>query len=161
MTAQSNLATLYFRGQGVPKDYSQAAVWFRAAADQGFAPAQDDLAWMYYTGIGVGQDYKEAAKWTRMAAEQGYASAQIDLGCLYEHGKGVPLDYVNAYVWYKMALAGGDQRGRKTLKSVSRLMTGDQIRIAEERAQRMPALQPQAPSTGDSNAFRNSFSEEH
>jgi hypothetical protein len=34
------LATDYLTGHGVPQDYVQAAVWYRKAADQGFAEAQ-------------------------------------------------------------------------------------------------------------------------
>lgn len=45
--AQDNLGTLYFNGEGVPKDYQQALRWFRLAADQGEAVAQTKIAIMY------------------------------------------------------------------------------------------------------------------
>lgn len=134
VTAQCNLASLYFRGSGLRRDYAQAAMWFRAAAKQGHAPAQENLAWMYYTGTGVTIDYAEAAKWVQKAAEQGYARAEIDLAYLYEHGKGVPLDYVSSYTWYKLGGAGGDERGRARMRSLSHLMTRDQISEATVRA---------------------------
>jgi len=122
-TAQCNLASLEFR----KKDYQQAVVWFRAAAQRGNAIAQENLAWMYYTGTGVPLDYFEAAKWARLAAEEGLSRAQLDLGFLYEQGKGVPQDYVSAFVWYKAAQDGGQKRARVQLKSLSRVMTHEQL----------------------------------
>ena len=50
--AQYNLGTLYFNGEGVPKDYQQALRWFRLAADQGEALAQTKIAIMYDDGQG-------------------------------------------------------------------------------------------------------------
>ena len=60
-----------FDGRGVPRDYVEAANWFRMAAEQGHAKAQRNLAVMYQNGQGVPQDSSEAAKWYRMAVEQG------------------------------------------------------------------------------------------
>ena len=33
--AQHNLGVMYHNGQGVPKDYAEAARWYRLAAEQG------------------------------------------------------------------------------------------------------------------------------
>src|SRR6266478_1681774 len=114
---------------------------------------------MYYTGTGVTLDYSEAAKWVRKAAEQGYARAQIDLGYLYEQGKGVPLDYVSAYTWYKLAVAGGDDRGRERIKSLSRVMTQEQIRDASNRAAQFPGSRSPHEGLSNSNGIRSSFVE--
>src|SRR5215469_5175999 len=134
VSAQCNLASLEFR----KKDYPQAVVWFRAAAQGGDATAQEDLAWMYYTGTGVPLDYSETAKWVRLAAEQGFARAQLDLGYLYEQGKGVPQDYVSAFAWYKVAQEGGQKRARQQLGSLSRVMTHEQLSAAAEKAASVP-----------------------
>jgi TPR repeat protein len=71
--AQSNLARMYAKGEGVSQDYREAAKWYQLAAEQGLASAQSSLGLMYATGTGVPQDYGEAAKWCRLAAEQGDA----------------------------------------------------------------------------------------
>ena len=34
------LGNVYYKGEGAPQDYAEAATWYRLAADQGFAPAQ-------------------------------------------------------------------------------------------------------------------------
>ena len=160
VTAQCNLASLYFRGRGVARDYAQAAIWFRAAAERSYAPAQDNLAWMYYNGTGVTLDYSEAAKWVQRAAEQGYPRAQIDLGHLYEQGKGVPLNYVSAYTWYKLAVMGGDERGRARMESLSRLMTQAQISEANNRAAQVPGSRLSQQEVSNSNYIKSSFAEQ-
>ena len=114
---------------------------------------------MYYTGTGVTLDLSEAAKWVRKAAEQGYARAQIDLGHLYEQGKGVPLDYVSAYTWYKLGAAGGDQRGRAGMKSLSRVMTQAQISEAAVRAAQFPGSRSPREGMSNANGMRSSFAE--
>ena len=46
-------ANMYYYGQGVPQDDSEAAAWYRKAAEQGYAQAQPVLGYMYFQGKGV------------------------------------------------------------------------------------------------------------
>ena len=62
--------------RGVLQDSTEAAKWYRKAAEQGFVLAQNKLGGMYHRGDGVPQDEKEAVKWYRKAAEQGYPQAK-------------------------------------------------------------------------------------
>lgn len=62
---------LYTTGQGVPRDYREAAEWFRKAAEQGFAPSQCNPGILYMNGSGVPLSYVEAYKWFSLAAGQG------------------------------------------------------------------------------------------
>ena len=80
--AQFFLGTLYFHGQGVPRDREKAAEWYRRSADQGFAFAQTNLGLMYYEGDGVPQDRDKAAAWYRRAAEQDNPQAMNNLGVM-------------------------------------------------------------------------------
>jgi uncharacterized protein len=73
--AQHSLGTMYVLGQGVARDYQEAAKWFRKAADQGSMEAQYNLGVSYRDGQGVAQDFREALAWFRKAADQGYAQA--------------------------------------------------------------------------------------
>jgi TPR repeat protein len=66
--AQEGLGFLYYMGDGAPKDYVQAALWFRKAAEQGDAYAQKMLGDLYSDGQGVPQDHAQAAAWYRQAA---------------------------------------------------------------------------------------------
>ena len=104
---QSNLGICYFKGEGVAKDFVQAAAWFRKAADQGFAPAQTLLGHAYFNGEGVQQDQSQAVSWYRKAAEQGLAEAQYNLGSHYANGIGVAKDFVQAVKWWRLASEQG------------------------------------------------------
>jgi hypothetical protein len=43
------------------KDYANAMIWFRKAADRGNSPAQNNIGWLYQNGWGGKKDYAEAA----------------------------------------------------------------------------------------------------
>jgi TPR repeat protein len=116
--AQFDLGYAYYLGQGVPKDYVQAALWFRKAADQGDAVAQHDLGVLYENGFGVLQDYAQAATWYREAADQGNAEAQSNLGLLYNNGQGVPQDYAQAAAWYRKSAEQGYAGAQNNLGSL-------------------------------------------
>ncbi|MGA2224972.1 MAG: PDZ domain-containing protein [Syntrophobacteraceae bacterium] len=103
VAAQFGLASMYFNGWGVPKDYAEALQWFQKAAEQGYAEAQVNLGGMYFNGQGVEQDYAEAVKWFQKAADQGDTNAQNNLGVMYSKGQGVPKDYVEAVKWFQKA----------------------------------------------------------
>ena len=45
-TAEYNLGSMYYKGEGVIKDYKEAVKWFTKAAEQGFAMAQFTLGVM-------------------------------------------------------------------------------------------------------------------
>jgi TPR repeat protein len=101
--AQNNLGFMYANGKGVPKDYAEAARWFRKAADQNYPDAQNNLGVMYNNGQGFPRNYAEAILWYRKAADLGDVKAQYNLGQLYRHGYGVKQDYTEAAMWYRKA----------------------------------------------------------
>ena len=75
---------MYYDGEGVKRDYNQAAHWYQLAAKQGVAIAQHSLAEMYHYGIGLPQNHDEALKWYRLAAEKRYVLSEFALGEMYE-----------------------------------------------------------------------------
>jgi hypothetical protein len=115
--AQSDLATMYYHGKGVPRDYREAVSWWRKAADQGNVKAQYGLGVMYFRGDGVAQDYTEAVDWFRKAANQGDARAQDSLGYVYYQGTGVSQDYTESVAWYRKAADQGDAQAQDGLGS--------------------------------------------
>jgi TPR repeat protein len=60
----------------VPQSYSEAANWYRMAAEQGYSGSQNNLGTLYETGTGVAQDYDAAIEWYRRAAEGGDENGQ-------------------------------------------------------------------------------------
>lgn len=91
---QYSLGRMYYEGKspsnkGLDRSYKTAFIWFKKAADQGYAHAQNDIGMMYYYGSGVAQDFNEAFIWFRKAAELGDMDALNNLGLMYYEGKGV------------------------------------------------------------------------
>ena len=107
--AQVQLASLYAQGRGVTNSYSEAAKWYRRAAEQGNADAQVGLAELYEAGRGVPKDMDQAIKWYRLAADQANAAAQYTMGFLCEAGRGLPQDQPQAAKWFKLAAEQGDK----------------------------------------------------
>ena len=62
---------MYWRGNGVTRDYAEALKWYRKAAEQGVAEAQNNLGLMYEKGMGVLQDMIAAHMWLTIAAANG------------------------------------------------------------------------------------------
>jgi hypothetical protein len=111
VTAEFELARIYYEGKGVPRDYGEAIRWYGKAADHGYTKAQFNLGNLYYRGQGV----PRAVRWYRRAADQGYYLAQQALGDMYAKGQGVPQDDTEAVVWYRKAAEQGDAVGQRSL----------------------------------------------
>lgn len=57
-------------GLGVEQNYTEAAKWYRLAAEQGNFAAKRNLGLCYYNGQGVEQNYDEAQYWLKKYEEQ-------------------------------------------------------------------------------------------
>ena len=130
--AQFALGSMYYRGDGVPQDFDQAASWLRKSAEQGNDRAQSALGTMYVKGRGVPKDSVQAAFWTRKSAEQGYADAQIFLAFMYAKGIGMPEDLIIAYIWLNLAAAQGNEDAKTAREALGRMMTPAQIAEAQK-----------------------------
>jgi len=105
--AAYDLATLYARGDELPRDFAQAARWFKQAATQGIAGAQYNLGVLYEQGLGVAKNLPEAIRWYLKSAEQGYPPAEYNIGTAYAEGKGVAADDAAARRWFTKAAEQG------------------------------------------------------
>ena len=65
--AQTYLGLLFETGRGVPRNYTEAAMWYRRAAEQGDSLAQYSLGLLYDRGFGVPRNIVEAAKWLELS----------------------------------------------------------------------------------------------
>lgn len=78
--AQESLGSAYELGQGVAMDYTEAAKWYRKAAEHrgtAAASAQYSFAECYEHGKGVEQDFIEAYKWYNIAAGNDFSLAAV------------------------------------------------------------------------------------
>jgi hypothetical protein len=147
--AEIRLGSMYYYGEGVSRDYSEALRWFRRAADQGAARAQYDVGHMYDLGKGVPQDDAEALRWYRKAADQGEASAECSLGSMTYNGRGVQQDAAVAANLYRRAADQGLARAEYDLGYLYYYGQG----VTEDRAE-ADRLYRKAADQGDANAQR-------
>ena len=132
--AQERIGSIYYNGEGVPKDYRKAAMWYRRAAEQGDASAENNLGIIYFNGDGAPQDYAAALRWYRAAAEQGNTISQRNLGAMYYNGQGVQQDFVQAHMWFNLAAARGEPDAAETRDMIASHMTPAQIAEAQKLA---------------------------
>ncbi len=72
--ARTLLGAMYWSGEGVPRNHTEAARLYLLAANQGYARAQNDIGFMYGFGEGIPpHDDVEAYKWLTLAIK-GYTS---------------------------------------------------------------------------------------
>ena len=64
------LASSFFEGKGVSRNYPEALKWFQQSAYQGFYFSQKNLAQMYSFGIGTEKDPVLAKQWKDKAEDQ-------------------------------------------------------------------------------------------
>ena len=81
---QYRMGNRYYNGDGVEQDYTQAALCYMEAAEQGYADARYALGMCYYEGKGAEQDNGQAAYWFKKAAMQSNAEAMYHLAILCE-----------------------------------------------------------------------------
>jgi uncharacterized protein len=74
--AQSYLGFMFETGRGVPKNYTEAAMWYRRAAEQGDSLAQYSLGLLYDKGFGVPRNIIEASKWLNLSTAASPSSAR-------------------------------------------------------------------------------------
>ncbi|MDA1097444.1 MAG: hypothetical protein O2967_00550 [Proteobacteria bacterium] len=122
--AQRNLAHLYRMGLGVSQDFTQAAAWYRLAADSGLARAQANLASMYLRGQGVEEDAQQAAYWYASAAVNGHVLGQYNLALLYLRGEGVERNEAKAAGWLYRAAKAGHKPAIQALSNLVGVISG-------------------------------------
>lgn len=132
--AQTSLGLMYEKGQGVLRDMTKAAHWYRKAAVKGNPIAQNRLGSLYARGAGVQEDYARSVYWFRRAAVQGNATAQNNLGIAYAAGQGVEKDLVLAYAWARLALSSGESKALSTMDYLRANMGSDQVAKATRLA---------------------------
>ena len=93
----------YEHSRGANKALTQAAEWYRKAAEGNYAPAQLRLGELAEEGMGIRQDLQEAAQWYEKAARQGNAEAQRQIGLCYLYGRGVAQDDQSAFKWFEQS----------------------------------------------------------
>ena len=109
--AQDKLAVAYV----LRSDPTNAEVWYRKAAQQGYAHSAGQLGHLLLNRSRLpaglkpsdqGNLEQEALKWISLAANSGDKLGQADLACIYLDGKLAKQDLIEAYKWGELAGAG-------------------------------------------------------
>lgn len=150
-TAQVMVGEHYAAGDGVGRDLSQAAVWYKKAAGTGDISGQMHLAALYRDGgKGFARDMAQAAIWYRKAAEQGDVTAQATLGLLYSLGQGLPKDDVEAYFWVDLAASVKSPKQEQYAANrqlIGTHITTDELEEVQERIAKWLAAHPRPAAT--------------
>eukprot|EP01126_Amoeba_proteus_P045610 TRINITY_DN5118_c0_g1_i4.p1 TRINITY_DN5118_c0_g1~~TRINITY_DN5118_c0_g1_i4.p1 ORF type:complete len:737 (+),score=150.46 TRINITY_DN5118_c0_g1_i4:198-2408(+) len=132
------LGKMYYGGDGVPQDYSEAVRLWKLAAQKGVPEAQFNLGVMYDEGIGVKEDKAEAARRYMIAAKQNSPHAQHNLGWMYYTGQGVEQDLMEAAKWFTLAVQNGEPRALESLQELQAYIQNQ--RTEKNSQQKKPTL---------------------
>ena len=98
VNAQSQIASMYYLGEGVEQNHKQAFAWYLLAAEQGDANAQYSLGNLYLLGEGIQPNQEEAIFWYQKSAGQGHQAAISRLQSIsQETSESVTADDSNQY----------------------------------------------------------------
>jgi TPR repeat protein len=86
------------------KDLEGAALYFKLAADQGFAISQKNYGLCLTNGEGVSKDLKGEIYYFKLAADQGFADVQLHDGFCLKNGRDVARDLKGAIYHFKLVL---------------------------------------------------------
>jgi len=120
--AQNYVGGLYYSGNGVRKNYTQAARWYEKSAEKGNVRAITSLAFLYKRGEGVDRDYAKAKALFEDALkiDPNNSRAQIAIGVMYYYGSGVVQDYGKAAEWFYPAANKKNDRATEWLNAARR-----------------------------------------
>ncbi len=116
---QNDLGSIYYYGNGIPKNYKRALEWFNKADKLNNKIAQYNLGIMHFNGNGVSKNDLSAYLWFKKSADQNYDKAQFKLAKLYFHGNGVRKNLNLAKDWAKKSANQGNTEAKKMLDEMA------------------------------------------
>lgn len=135
-----SIASMYYIGDGIEKNETEAFKWYQLAANYGNETAKSMLN-LYRNlqntanqqlldngeeelkkGIAAAEakNYTEALKWYRLAANKENTVAMHNIGAMYYNGEGIDFDDVEAIKWFQKAADKGFEPSKKTLAAVQK-----------------------------------------
>jgi hypothetical protein len=118
--AMNNLATRHFEGDGVPRDFTSALLWYRRSAEKGSVVAMLNLADCHRRGQGVEKDGAEAVRWCMKGLELEQCVSAFTLGEMYAEGDCVEPSLDEAERYFTLARANRHPEAYLALKRIGR-----------------------------------------
>lgn len=176
--AQYRLGMMYYWGEIVTRDLTEAFKWIRKAAAQNYSQAQGmektivyiigtianakaanaeaeyELGELYLLGAGVQQSDVEAMDWWHKAADQGYPDAIFRVARSFEReGRMTPQEMEDALFWLNLAGKAGDKEGYLIAHNMESWVPAEQISAAYTRVHEWQAAHPNQPENGPKSKF--------
>tara|TARA_R110000868_G_scaffold291709_1_gene552244 strand:+ start:10532 stop:11119 length:588 start_codon:yes stop_codon:yes gene_type:complete len=130
---QNDLGVYYIRSVPHTVDkYKEAKRWLDKASEQNLSAAYYNLAGLYKDGLGVTKNLEHAVTLYKRGAQLGDVKSCGKLGFLYLHGQGVTEDISYSYLYFTLAAENGDQISSNMLNVISKQMTPQQLKQANE-----------------------------
>lgn len=99
----NNMGSRYQFGDGVPKDYGKAVMYYQKAVDKSLPLAKANLGYMYDLGLGVEEDNDKAISLYKEAANAGNPNGMVNLAIMYADGDNIEQSFEKAYFWLEIA----------------------------------------------------------
>ena len=130
------LGCLFYRGEGMPRNYKKAIQHLNRACEKGNAEACFLLGSMYIEGKGCDKSCETAAKIWTQGAEAGNLSCAYNLSILYERGIGVAQDIHKSVSILRFCAENGLEQAAKKLETMKiPTDTGVDIEDLKKRAE--------------------------
>jgi len=139
--ARYNLALHYRDGNGVPRDFVQAAEWFAKSAESGLVSAMIEYGYALTHGRGTKLNPRRGVDWLQQAAGAGSLRAKSYLGQTYYLGvycgrqpppcSNIPQDLDLALLWFGRVAEAGDSDAEAN------------VALIMERGEGLPNPQPE------------------
>ena len=127
-SAMLGLAMLYERGgNGLPRDYAAARLWYARALEAGATEGGLGLARLNFFGHGSAIDYEKSLRLYKILENDGNPIALLMLGRQYQRGLGVDADLLKARAYYALSAKKGNVNARRAL-GVLEIWHGNPIR---------------------------------
>ena len=131
--AQFELAKLFERGTGVPRNEERALELYQAAADQNYADAINDLGFLHYQGgLGLPSDPNKALRYFERAADLRHPQAQFNFAALIDDGLIPSKGPEDAAVYLYAALRSGSTDVLNLLTERPNMFTGETRRALQQ-----------------------------
>ena len=116
--------------------YTEAAEWYRRAADKGNGYAMNNLGMLYAQGYGVTRDRDKGLSLYKQAADLGSPGANFNLGLRYRDGvRGLKRDEIKAIDHFVLAARKDNSDARRELRRFSPSDAEAQYRLGKVFAQ--------------------------
>lgn len=106
--SMEKLGLMYFRGEYVEENKSEAFQWYLKAMELGDKDAIANVSWCYGNGEGVDLNIKKAIEYCKKSIKKGCGRAARNMGGFYDQGEKIEKDYQKAFRYFQIGAELGD-----------------------------------------------------